>query len=343
MIDATNATNATNSSNTTLNFAGIVLQRLCKGNTVDSIYKATHNHMNPFQLVSISCLLVAVLALVLALKALELYLFDLDGDGKVDCKDFTLCLNKCCRTKKTDDNVNPTSATKITNKSDDDENDLEKGATNDNTNDTGQDKDDIKTVIRERVTDGVVDEASSLIETTKENVELSMDSTLAEMDPSSTSKTGNAAIDAVSEKAKESADPVLQGWLPIIYTLLFGYSAIVYLIYSGVQTVSGTMVDTIFCKSAQIVLIPLFKPATLSLWPAYLPIVQMVYWIGVTARVKRKTEKELIKTWFSLFTSIVTSTKSLKGNSSENGLFIQFMPLYMLIPFLFPTGTYAGL
>ena len=97
-------TNATNTTNTTLvtplNFAGIVLQRLCKGNTADAIYKATHNHLDPFQLVVVSCLLVAILTLVPLLLAAERKLLDWNGDGKVDGKDLDFCLRKCCIKKK---------------------------------------------------------------------------------------------------------------------------------------------------------------------------------------------------------------------------------------------------
>ena len=312
-------TNATNTTNTTLgtplNFAGIVLQRLCKGNTADAIWLSTHNHLDPFQLVAVSCLLVAVLTLLPLLLSAERKVLDWNGDGKVDGKDLIFCFGKCpgkcCNRKKkqtavvtplksTVTSVPVDAATKITEKPNDD-NDLEKGSTDDDTNETGQDKEeDIKdlirkdfTIIRERVKEGVEEEVSSVIETAKENAEESMESTLADMDPTSTLESGNEDLDALMEEAKESGDPVLQGWLPIVYTLLFLYSAIVYVVYGGVQNVTGTAVDTIFCKSAQIVLIPLFKPATLSLWPAYLPIVQMVYFIHVTVRASRETEKDI--------------------------------------------------
>jgi hypothetical protein len=44
--------------------------------------------------------------------------------------------------------------------------------------------------------------------------------------------------------------------------------------------------DTVFCKAGQIVLLPLFKPATLSLWSANMPMGQLAYWVMVAARAK---------------------------------------------------------
>ena len=147
-----NATNATNTTTITLNFAGIVLQRLCKGNTVQAIYNASHNHLNPFQLVTVSCILVAVLTLMPLFLTAERKLLDCDGDGKVDGKDLLFCFGRFCTKKKTTDVqtslkstvavVPVDAATKITDKSDDDD-DLEKGITDDDTNETGQDKDAI--------------------------------------------------------------------------------------------------------------------------------------------------------------------------------------------------------
>ena len=47
-FNASNATFAVDATNTTaLNFAGVVLQRLCPGNSDDAIFEATKDHMNP--------------------------------------------------------------------------------------------------------------------------------------------------------------------------------------------------------------------------------------------------------------------------------------------------------
>ncbi len=88
------------------------------------------------------------------------------------------------------------------------------------------------------------------------------------------------------EEAQDSNDTVLQGWLPIVYTLLFIYCAVAYIAVTGLANVSGGTMDTVFCKSGQIVLLPLFKPATLSFWPAYMPMGQLAYWVMVAARAK---------------------------------------------------------
>ena len=37
---------------------------------------------------------------------------------------------------------------------------------------------------------------------------------------------------------------------------------------------------------------PLFKPASLSLWPAYMPLCQLAYWMLVTERVNNDTDSE---------------------------------------------------
>ena len=99
MNASTNVTTnmTTNEANaTTLNFAGIALQRLCPGNTHDAVYHATKNHLNPFQFLFTACIVVAVLSILPVLKNLALRLFDVNGDGEVNMDDVSYC---CCGSK----------------------------------------------------------------------------------------------------------------------------------------------------------------------------------------------------------------------------------------------------
>ena len=54
---------------------------------------------------------------------------------------------------------------------------------------------------------------------------------------------------------------------------------------------SGNSGDTIVCKAAQIVMLPLFKPTALSMWSAFMPLVQLAYWAYVRRRIKEKEDK----------------------------------------------------
>ena len=71
---------------------------------------------------------------------------------------------------------------------------------------------------------------------------------------------------------------ILHDWLGILYSFIYLWVTIMYLVR---LTPTGSQV---LCKSGQIVLLPLFKPAALSLWPALMPMVQMVYWLSVSER-----------------------------------------------------------
>jgi hypothetical protein len=89
--------NTTNTTNTTQhNFVGKIFDRLCPGNSADTILHASESHMSPFELVLTACVVVAILSFLPALAKLERYVFDVDGDGKVDMDDVWFCLKRCC-------------------------------------------------------------------------------------------------------------------------------------------------------------------------------------------------------------------------------------------------------
>ena len=101
--NATNGTNAANAANATnaLGFAARVLRHACPGNTPDHIRAATDAHLNPIQLVLTACLVVAVLSIVpQLLRRIELGIFDLNRDGKVDAKDVDVCVARACAWRK---------------------------------------------------------------------------------------------------------------------------------------------------------------------------------------------------------------------------------------------------
>ena len=99
-----------------------------------------------------------------------------------------------------------------------------------------------------------------------------------EGEQASTTKT-----DAPTNEIEE--DNILRDWLHIIYALICVWTTTMYMLYVG-------PVGDPFCKAAQMVLIPLFKPTALSLWPAFMPLVQMVYWLSLAER-SRATEEIL--------------------------------------------------
>ena len=71
---------------------------------------------------------------------------------------------------------------------------------------------------------------------------------------------------------------ILHDWLGILYSCVYLWVTVMYMIRLAPP---GSQV---LCKSGQIVLLPLFKPSALSLWPALMPMVQMVYWLSVSVR-----------------------------------------------------------
>ena len=267
-INNTTINNTTNSNTNTsaLNFVGTVLGRLCPGNSYKSILTASESHMNPFQLLFVACIVVAALAMIPQLVKFETWLFDLDGDGKVDGADMMFCLRVycCCRTRHKSTNVTVLPVQK---------DDIEEGGNKDKwmllrkaykqyTMETSKD-DQIQRPINEVK---FFEAAGSIVE-----------------------KNVTKNLDLVS---KESVvDSIYQGWLSIVYALLFLYSAVAYLAITGLSTSNGSTLDMIFCKAGQIVLLPLFKPATLSLWPAFLPLCQLAYWMLVANRANQANDE----------------------------------------------------
>ena len=223
-MNASNVTTNMTANATTLNFAGIALQRLCPGNTHDAVYHATKNHLNPFQFLFTACIVVAVLSILPVLKNLALRLFDVNGDGEVNMDDVSYC---CCGSKASQ-------------------------------------------VAKNKATSAVAVVPSSA----------------GEKGEKGDLEQGHEDLDALMEEAQGSNDTVLQGWLHIVYTLLFIYCAVAYMAVAGLANVSGGTMDTVFCKSGQIVLLPLFKAATASFWPAYMPMCQLAYWVMVASRAK---------------------------------------------------------
>ena len=71
---------------------------------------------------------------------------------------------------------------------------------------------------------------------------------------------------------------ILHDWLGILYSCVYLWVTVMYMVRLAPP---GSQV---LCKSGQIVLLPLFKPSALSLWPALMPMVQMVYWLSVSVR-----------------------------------------------------------
>ena len=64
--------NTTNTTTTTQhNFVGKIFDRLCPGNSADTILHASESHMSPFELVLTACVVVAVLSFLPALANLE--------------------------------------------------------------------------------------------------------------------------------------------------------------------------------------------------------------------------------------------------------------------------------
>ena len=83
---------------------------------------------------------------------------------------------------------------------------------------------------------------------------------------------------------------MLRGWIAILYSLIFCYTAGANL-WTGPSNVSGNAGDTIVCKAAQIVMLPLYKPTALSMWSAFMPLVQLAYWAYVRTKIKKKEEE----------------------------------------------------
>ena len=86
----------TTENNVTFNFVGTVYGRLCPGNSNEAILASSKAHMNPFELIFVACLVVAVFAMIPVLIKFETWLFDLDGDGQVDGADVVYCLRVYC-------------------------------------------------------------------------------------------------------------------------------------------------------------------------------------------------------------------------------------------------------
>ena len=206
-----NASSNTTNLTITLNYAGIVFKNLCPNNDNMAIHLASQNHMNPFELLFVACMVVAGAALVPLCQKMFILVFDVTGDGKVDASDVW---HVCCCGRSSLDKKNATALTKVH----------------------------------------------------------------VEGEQASTTKT-----DAPTNEIEE--DNILRDWLHIIYALICVWTTTMYMLYVG-------PVGDPFCKAAQMVLIPLFKPTALSLWPAFMPLVQMVYWLSLAER-SRATEEIL--------------------------------------------------
>ena len=83
---------------------------------------------------------------------------------------------------------------------------------------------------------------------------------------------------------------VLSGWISILYALIFCYTAGANL-WTGPSNVRGNPGDTLVCKAAQIVMLPLYKPTALSMWSAFMPLVQLAYWTNVRRRIKKREDE----------------------------------------------------
>ena len=269
--------NTTNTTNTTQhNFVGKIFDRLCPGNSADTILHASESHMSPFELVLTACVVVAILSFLPALAKLERYVFDLDGDGKVDMDDVWFCLNRCCCRGTAPTTKTPTSKiTPIIGKTEDSEDegkDEDKEGDKDEANDEAKDEEeDTPTVL-----------ASDTLKSTLEDNTQVLDTT-------------------------DSGD-ILQGWYSIVYTALFLYTAVMYMNTIGpAANDSGGTSQTILCKASQVVMLPLFKPASLSLWPAYMPLCQLAYWMDVSKRAAKNNG-------FTQYSGIVTPSQPFEFN-----------------------------
>jgi len=304
------ATNLTD-SNGTLNFVGTVLGRLCPGNSHEAVLESSKSHLNPFQLLFVACLVVSIFSMIPILIRIETWLFDLDGDGKVDGSDAMYCLRVYCRcggAKKTSESgvkVLPVQAVEAVTPLIDDINDRVKSKW---------------MILKKAYLKGKTLPETTLPETKKvskvDTKKPTMFRAMTSMTPNADSiveetfASGNEDLDSQMTDAKESGDSVYEGWLSIVYTLLFLYSAVVYMTTTGLANITGDFVDTIFCKAGQIVLLPLFKPATLSLWPAFMPLVQLAYWMIIAERANQANREvsiggNLNKPWM-VYTGIVS-------------------------------------
>ena len=102
---------------------------------------------------------------------------------------------------------------------------------------------------------------------------------------------GDDLTERVNKMHHEASDSVLRGWIAILYSLIFCYTAGVNL-WTGPSNVSGNAGDTIVCKAAQIVMLPLYKPTALSMWSAFMPLVQLAYWAYVRTKIKKMEEEK---------------------------------------------------
>ena len=244
-----NAMLTTTNTTADFNYAGVVFSRVCPGNNQADIIRASKSHMNPYQLLFLACLTVAGFRLLPELKKLfrraELCFCDLNGDGKVDEKDIDVCLKKCCRggggcRKRKKQNVvvpvDADGAAAADNNEKDNSSrspDLEKG----DGDATGQGKED--DLIKWGVSSPPQSEHQEKEDTQRESTFITSKTVETAKEAIGGGGSGNDEVDEMAAEAKKEGDSVLQGWLNIVYTFLYGYSTFMYMKYAGLANVSG--------------------------------------------------------------------------------------------------------